>query len=141
MNKDSLVAKLNDKSAVIGIVGLGYVGLPLSLRYAETGYKVVGFDIDQAKVDLLNSGQTYIEHIAAEGISAAIAAGFEATSDLSRARNVDALILCVPTPLSKYREPDLSYVLNTVEALVPHLRAGQIVSLKARPIRARPRRN
>jgi UDP-N-acetyl-D-glucosamine dehydrogenase len=131
MNKDALVKKLNEKSAVIGIVGLGYVGLPLSLRYAEAGYKVVGFDIDQGKVDVLNRGQTYIEHIASEGIAKAIEAGFEATSDLSRARDVDALILCVPTPLSKYREPDLSYVLNTVEALVPHLRAGQIVSLES----------
>jgi UDP-N-acetyl-D-glucosamine dehydrogenase len=131
MNKDALVKKLNEKSAVIGIVGLGYVGLPLSLRYAEAGYKVVGFDIDQGKVDVLNRGQTYIEHIASEGIAKAVEGGFEATSDLARARDVDALILCVPTPLSKYREPDLSYVLNTVEALVPHLRAGQIVSLES----------
>jgi len=131
MNKDELVRKLNDKTAVIGIVGLGYVGLPLSLRYAEVGYKVIGFDIDQTKVDVLRSGQTYIEHIAAEGITQALARGFEPTVDLSRAREADALILCVPTPLNKYREPDLSFVLNTMDALVPHLRPGQVVSLES----------
>jgi len=131
MHKDTLVRKLNDKTAVIGIVGLGYVGLPLSIRYAEVGYKVVGFDIDQAKVDLLRRGQTYIEHIAAEGIAKALACGFEPTADLTKAQEVDALILCVPTPLNKYREPDLSFVLNTVEALVPHLRSGQVMSLES----------
>lgn len=131
MNKDALLKKLNDKTAVIGIVGLGYVGLPLSLRYSEIGYKVVGFDIDQSKVDVLKRGQTYIEHIAAEGIAKAIQSGFEPTADLSRARDVDALILCVPTPLNKYREPDLSFVLNTVEALLPHLRAAQVISLES----------
>jgi UDP-N-acetyl-D-glucosamine dehydrogenase len=131
MHKDLLLRKLNDKTAVIGIVGLGYVGLPLSLRYSEIGYRVVGFDIDQSKVDVLSRGGTYIEHIAAEGIARAIRSGFEPTVDLSRARDVDALILCVPTPLNKYREPDLSYVLNTVEALLPHLRSGQIISLES----------
>jgi len=131
MNKDMLLRKLNDKTAVIGIVGLGYVGLPLSLRYSEVGYKVIGFDIDQSKVDTINKGKTYIEHISAEGIARAVKAGFEPTTDLSRARNVDALILCVPTPLNKYREPDLSFVLDTVDALVPHLRSGQIISLES----------
>ncbi|MCB5176435.1 nucleotide sugar dehydrogenase [Microvirga lenta] len=131
MNKDALLQKLNDKTAVIGVVGLGYVGLPLSLRYAETGYKVIGFDIDQSKVEIINRGQTYIEHIPAEGIAEAVRNGFEPTSDLSRAREADALILCVPTPLNKYREPDLSFVLNTVEALLPHLRGGQVVSLES----------
>ena len=131
MHKDTLLKKLNDKTAVIGIVGLGYVGLPLSLRYSEVGYKVVGFDIDQSKVDILKRGQTYIEHIGSEGIAKAIGSGFEPTSDLSRARDVDALILCVPTPLNKYREPDLSFVLNTVDALLPHLRSGQIMSLES----------
>ncbi|WP_230530738.1 nucleotide sugar dehydrogenase [Microvirga roseola] len=131
MHKDMLLKRLNDKTAVIGIVGLGYVGLPLSLRYSEIGYKVVGFDIDQSKVDILKQGQTYIEHIAAEGIAKAIQNGFEPTADLSRARDVDALILCVPTPLNKYREPDLSFVLNTVEALLPYLRKAQVISLES----------
>jgi UDP-N-acetyl-D-glucosamine dehydrogenase len=131
MHKDALLKKFNEKTAVIGIVGLGYVGLPLSLRYSEVGYKVVGFDIDRSKVDILKQGQTYIEHIGAERVAKAIGSGFEPTSDLSRARDVDALILCVPTPLNKYREPDLSFVLNTVDALLPHLRVGQIMSLES----------
>ncbi|WP_414471777.1 nucleotide sugar dehydrogenase [Microvirga sp. M2] len=131
MHKDALLKKLNDKTAVIGVVGLGYVGLPLSIRYAEVGYKVVGFDIDQAKVDILKNKQTYIEHIPVQGIAKAIESGFEPTTDLSKAREVDALILCVPTPLNKYREPDLSYVLTTVDALVPHLRSGQVMSLES----------
>lgn len=131
MYKDTLLKKLNDKTAVIGIVGLGYVGLPLSVRYADVGYKVVGFDIDQEKVETLKRGQTYIEHIGSEGIAKAVRGGFEPTTDLSRAHDVDALILCVPTPLSKYREPDLSFVLNTVEVLLPHLKGGQIMSLES----------
>lgn len=131
MHKDALLRKLNDKTAVIGIVGLGYVGLPLSIRYGEVGYKVVGFDIDQSKVDILKQKQTYIEHISSDNIAKAIENGFEPTTDLSKARDVDALILCVPTPLNKYREPDLSYVLNTVDALLPHLRQGQVMSLES----------
>jgi len=131
MYKDTLLKKLNDKTAVIGIVGLGYVGLPLSLRYSEIGYKVVGFDVDQKKVETLKKGHTYIEHIGSEGVAKAVRNGFEPTTDLARAQSVDALILCLPTPLNKYREPDLSFVLNTVDALLPHLRAGQIMSLES----------
>ena len=128
---NDLIRKLKEKSAVVGIVGLGYVGLPLMLRYAEVGYKVIGFDIDQRKVDSLRNGQTYIEHIPSQAIEIAVANGFEATTDFSRAREADALILCVPTPLNKNREPDLSFVLNTTDSLVPYLRAGQIVSLES----------
>jgi UDP-N-acetyl-D-glucosamine dehydrogenase len=124
-----LIEKLERKTATIGIVGLGYVGLPLMLRYCEVGYKVVGFDIDQAKVDRLRAGKSYIEHIPSASIGKAVRGSFAPTSDFSRAADVDALILCVPTPLNKYREPDLSFVLNTVEALLPHLRAGTVVSL------------
>jgi UDP-N-acetyl-D-glucosamine dehydrogenase len=131
MHKDTLLKRLNDKTAVIGIVGLGYVGLPLSLRYSEVGYKVIGFDIDQDKVDALNKGQTYIEHIPSERIAKAIKSGFEPSSDLSLTRSLDAVILCVPTPLTKYREPDLSFVLTTVDALLPYLRSGQVMSLES----------
>ena len=123
--------KLKSKKATIGIVGLGYVGLPLVLRYAEVGYKVLGIDIDSEKTSMLNAGKSYIEHIPAVGIALALSKGFEATTDFSSATKCDALILCVPTPLNKYREPDLSFVLNTVDALLPYLRADQVLSLES----------
>ena len=126
-----LINRLSTRSAVIGIIGLGYVGLPLSLRYAEAGFKVLGIDIDSTKVERLNAGASYIEHIGADSIAAAVASGFEATADFTRAAEADALIICVPTPLNAYREPDLSFVLATADALLPHLRAGQVVSLES----------
>ncbi len=129
MNK--LLERLRDRKAIIGIVGLGYVGLPLMLRYCEVGYKVIGFDIDESKVDLLSLGKSYIEHIPASSIADACDRGFEATSDFSRISEPDALILCVPTPLNKYREPDLSFVMDTTDSLVPFLRKGQVVSLES----------
>ncbi|HQR03308.1 MAG: nucleotide sugar dehydrogenase [Proteobacteria bacterium] len=129
--KSGLIEKLKSKKAAIGIVGLGYVGLPLMLRYIEVGYRVIGFDIDQSKVDLLVQGKSYIEHIPADRIGRARQRGFEPTTDFSRAAEADALILCVPTPLNRYREPDLSFVLDTTDSLVPHLRPGQVVSLES----------
>lgn len=126
-----LIDKLNNRKSIIGIIGMGYVGQPLALRYSQLGYKVIGFDVDQDKVDLLNGGRSDIEHIPVTAIAAAIAAGFECTVDISRTSEADALILCVPTPLNKYREPDLSYVIHTTESFVPFLRAGQIVSLES----------
>ena len=129
--KQSAIGKFRDKTATIGIVGLGYVGLPLMLRYAETGFKVLGFDIDAEKVDKLNKGETYIEHITADKIAAARSAGFEATTDFSRIGEVEAVILCVPTPLNKYREPDMSFVIDTTDAVKPYLRAGQVLSLES----------
>jgi UDP-N-acetyl-D-glucosamine dehydrogenase len=126
-----LIEKLTNRDATIGIIGMGYVGQPLALRYCQLGYKVFGFDIDQAKVDLLNSGQSDIEHIPDSAIKAANAAGMECTADISLTSEVDALIICVPTPLNKYREPDLSFVTKTTESFVPYLRAGQVVSLES----------
>ncbi len=131
MSKQQLLKKLNDKTAIIGIVGLGYVGLPLMLRYSEVGYKVLGLDIDSSKVDALTNGKSYIEHISSESIAEAISSGFEATTDFSRATEADALIICVPTPLNKYREPDLSFVTGTTDSLVPYLRPGQVFSLES----------
>lgn len=125
------VAKFMEKGAIIGIVGLGYVGLPLMLRYNAIGYRVLGIDIDESKVAKLNAGQSYIEHISGDKIGQARASGFEATTEFSRAAECDALILCVPTPLNKYREPDMSFVINTTDALKPYLRAGQVVSLES----------
>ena len=129
--KQSAIGKFRDKTATIGIVGLGYVGLPLILRYAETGFKVLGFDIDAEKVNKLNKGETYIEHITADKIAAARSAGFEATTDFSRIGEAEAVILCVPTPLNKYRGPDMSFVIDTTDAVKPYLRAGQVLSLES----------
>lgn len=129
--KQELIEKLDKKSALIGIVGLGYVGIPLSISFSSKGYKVVGFDIDQSKIDQLSSGKTYIKHIPDSVIQSMLDNGFEATVDFSRTREVDALILCVPTPLNQHREPDLSFVLDTMDSLLPYLRKGQVVSLES----------
>ncbi|HRM22274.1 MAG TPA: nucleotide sugar dehydrogenase, partial [Neisseria sp.] len=129
--KNTTIQKFADKSAKIGIVGLGYVGLPLMLRYVDIGYQVLGFDIDEEKVAKLNQGQSYIEHIPAEKIAEASKNLFEATTDFSRISEVEAVILCVPTPLNKYREPDMSFVINTTDAVKPYLRAGQVLSLES----------
>ncbi len=131
MIQEQLIEKLNNKQAVIGIVGLGYVGLPLMLRYAEVGYKVLGFDVDPVKVEKLNSGKSYIEHFPDKAIQNAIELGFEATTDFARSLEADALIICVPTPLNKFREPDLSFVVGTTDSLVPYLRVGQVFSLES----------
>jgi UDP-N-acetyl-D-glucosamine dehydrogenase len=130
MMLNQLMMKIKNKDALIGIVGLGYVGLPLMLRFAEQGYHVLGFDIDEKKNNALNLGQSYIRHIPSERIQKTQHL-IQATSDFSKSNEVDAIILCVPTPLNKYREPDLSYVLDTVDNLVPYLRAGQVISLES----------
>lgn len=130
-HKETSIAKFKSREAVIGIVGLGYVGLPLMLRYNTIGFRVLGIDIDESKVTKLNSGQSYIEHISSSKVAQACETGFSATTDFSRVSECDALILCVPTPLNKYREPDMSFVINTTDALKPYLRAGQVVSLES----------
>ncbi len=130
--KDRLIDRLENRTAVIGVIGLGYVGLPLVLSFAEAGYRVIGFDTDAVKIGKLTSGRSYIRHIDAERIAVMAAGGrFEGTSDFSRAGAADALIICVPTPLNSHREPDLSFVVNSVNAIVPHLRSGQVVSLES----------
>jgi UDP-N-acetyl-D-glucosamine dehydrogenase len=120
------------KELRVGIIGLGYVGLPLALRFAEAGHRVTGFDTDPAKIEKLNSGQTYIQHIAAEKIRKfADGKQFAATSDFARLREVDAVLICVPTPLDERREPDLSYVEQTARSIAPHLERGQLVVLES----------
>lgn len=128
---EQLLSRLRDRSALIAIIGMGYVGLPLALRFNESGYKVIGLDIDSSKVERLNRGESYIEHIRSEAIAAACREGFIATGDFECVRNADAVIICVPTPLNAYREPDLSFVLNTTDSIVPHLHRGQIISLES----------
>lgn len=127
----SLRSRIQSGQCVIGIYGLGYVGLPLALRFAEVGIRVIGFDIDPAKVASLNSGQSYIERITTSEIQRARAAGFTATNDFALTREVDAQIICVPTPLDSHHQPDLSYVTNTVDAILPYFRAGQLMSLES----------
>jgi UDP-N-acetyl-D-glucosamine dehydrogenase len=129
--RDALLLKIREKSARIGIVGLGYVGLPLALRFVKVGYTVVGFDVDQAKVEALNAGRSYIKHISADSVAAALSREFSATTDLSLVSKSDALIICVPTPLTRFREPDLSFVIGTMDAMLPHLRRGQMIALES----------
>jgi UDP-N-acetyl-D-glucosamine dehydrogenase len=130
-HQQRLVNRLENRSARIGVIGLGYVGLPLALRYAEAGYPVLGLDIDPAKPEYIAAGESYFQHIGNERLAAAVAAGFVATTDFSRSVSADALIICVPTPLDEHREPDLSFVTGTLELLLPHLHAGQVVSLES----------
>jgi UDP-N-acetyl-D-glucosamine dehydrogenase len=128
----SPIPKLSNKSAVIGVVGLGYVGLPLILAYVRAGFHVIGFDIDASKITALEEGRSYIKHIPTEQVAAAQASGLlAATDDFSRVAEVDAIILCVPTPLDHHFEPDLSYVRDTLDAVCPHLKPGTILSLES----------
>lgn len=129
--KDALLERIQSRTARVGICGLGYVGLPLALRFAEAGLPVLGFDIDPAKVAALNAGRSYIGHIGDGAVAAARQRGFEATGDFARAAGADALLICVPTPLGRDRTPDLSYVIGTVDSLLPHLRPGQLVALES----------
>src|ERR1035438_7980576 len=123
--------RLEARTAKIGVVGLGYVGLPLSLLLSEAGFKVTGFDIDTRKVSSLEAGTSYIFRIPAEEIQNARKQGFTATTDFARLSDQDAIIMCVPTPLTEHREPDLSYVENTAKAAAPWIREGQLVVLES----------
>ncbi|XOJ84599.1 nucleotide sugar dehydrogenase [Methylophilaceae bacterium Uisw_099_01] len=124
-------SKLENKNAVIGVIGLGYVGLPLLIRYSEVGYKVIGFDVDEKKVDDINNGKSYIEHIDSKKIQKSIDQGSFAVSDYSKIKKVDAIILCVPTPLSIHNEPDLSFITKTVDSIIPFIKKGQLISLES----------
>lgn len=128
---EQLLVCFATRSATIGIVGMGYVGQPLALRYSKIGFNVLGFDVDPQKVTELNAGRSSIQHIDDAEVASAVAAGMSVTDDFSRIAEVDAVILCVPTPLNKYREPDLSFVVNTCDAIAPHVRRGQVVSLES----------
>ncbi len=128
---DQLKNKIQQRQARVGIIGLGYVGLPLALLFSEQKFKVTGFDIDQRKVDTLTQGGSYIYRITADEIRTAQAQGFTATSDYSLIEQMDAIIICVPTPLNQYHEPDLSFITDTTHALAPHLQPGQLVVLES----------
>jgi UDP-N-acetyl-D-glucosamine dehydrogenase len=128
---DQVKQKVEQRQARVGIIGLGYVGLPLALLYSEQKFRVTGFDIDARKVETLAKGGSYIYRIVPEEIQAAKANGFSATADFSQLTAMDAIIICVPTPLNEYHEPDLSFITNTTHAIAPHLRAGQLVVLES----------
>ena len=126
-----LKTRIETRQARVGVIGLGYVGLPLALLYAEARFRVTGFDIDQRKVATLGSGGSYIYRIPPTEIEAARSRGFSATADFSTLTEMDAILICVPTPLDEYREPDLSFITNTASAIAPYLRAGQLVVLES----------
>src|SRR2546423_13364948 len=128
---EQLRSRIQARAAKVGIVGLGYVGLPLALLFSEDRFPVTGFDIDAEKVRTLNHSGSYIYRIPTTEIAAARTQGFSATDDYSQVTKMDAGIICVPTPLDKYREPDLSYIPATAEAIAPHLREGQIIILES----------
>ena len=128
---DQLKNKIQQRQARVGIIGLGYVGLPLALLFSEQKFVVTGFDIDARKVETLAQGGSYIYRISAEEIQKAKAQGFSATSDYAQLVEMDAVIICVPTPLNQYHEPDLSFITDTTHAIAPHLQAGQLVILES----------
>jgi len=130
--KKELLDKINKKQALIGIIGLGYVGLPLMLEFCENDFKVLGFDKDESKEKLLNKGKSYIKHISEERIKKQWEKGnFEATTDFERLKEPDALIMCVPTPLDKHREPDMSYIVSTAKVIQKYMRKGQLITLES----------
>jgi len=127
-----LEKRIDAKTALVGVVGLGYVGLPLIREFCRAGYKCLGFDVDPAKVKALNAGKSYIEHIPSKMIRDLVKAGqFQATDDMKLLSRPDAIIICVPTPLSKSRDPDMKYVVGTAEAIARRLRKGQLVVLES----------
>jgi len=126
-----LKTKIQQRQARVAIIGMGYVGLPLALLYSESGFPVTGFDIDQRKVSTLNTGGSYIFRITPSEIQQARNQGFSATADYAQLQSMDAIIICVPTPLNEYHEPDMSYITGTTEAIAPHLRAGHLVILES----------
>jgi UDP-N-acetyl-D-glucosamine dehydrogenase len=126
-----LKSKIEQKQARVAVIGLGYVGLPLALLYTEQKFSVTGFDIDARKISTLDQGGSYIFRIPAPEIQAAKKGGFSATSEYSRLTEMDAIIICVPTPLNEYHEPDLSFITDTAKSIAPHLRAGHLVILES----------
>lgn len=123
--------RVRSREARVGIIGLGYVGLPLTLLFASEGFRVTGFDVDESKVSTLNDGRSYIWRIEPEHISAAQAKGFRATTDFKHIAEMDAVLICVPTPLTDHHAPDLSYVEATVHSIAPHVRPGQLIVLES----------
>ncbi|HLB24944.1 MAG TPA: NAD(P)-binding domain-containing protein, partial [Nitrospirota bacterium] len=129
---ETLISKIETKKAVVGVVGLGYVGLPLVQSFEKAGFGVMGFDKDVEKIDRLSTGKSYIKHITDESVRGMMGSGrFEPLADFARLSEPDCILICVPTPLNGYREPDLSYVLDTTRMIARTLRPGQLVVLES----------
>jgi len=130
--QEALLGKIEDKTAVVGIVGLGYVGLPLAIHFCQAGFKVIGFDLDEEKINMLRAGQSYIRHVPAEPIAVLTAGGqIQPTVDFSQLSKADCVLICVPTPLTEKLEPDFSYLISTTKTVQQYLRAGQLVVLES----------
>ncbi|TIV09718.1 MAG: nucleotide sugar dehydrogenase, partial [Mesorhizobium sp.] len=129
---DHLLNRISTRAAEVGVIGLGYVGLPLAVAVARAGFPVSGFDIEAHKVESLNNGQSYIEAVTSTVLAGQVASGrFRATADFAELAVCEVIIICVPTPLTKNREPDLSFVRNTAGTIAKHLRPGQLVVLES----------
>lgn len=128
----NILEKIKNKTAIVGIVGMGYVGLPLGLAFTAKSFNVLGFDLDKKKISLLNKGKGYLAHISDEKIRKAVNSGYlKATDDFTRLKEVDAILICVPTPLAEHREPDMSFVENTSKTIAKYLRKGQLIVLES----------
>ncbi|MGZ4821319.1 MAG: nucleotide sugar dehydrogenase [Terriglobales bacterium] len=128
---DQFLSKIEARTAKIGVIGLGYVGLPLVLLFSEQKFAITGFDVDQRKVETLNKGGSYIVRIEAAHIQSARANGFAPTCDFTHIADMDAVIICVPTPLDEFRQPDMSYIIKTAESIAPHIHPGQLIILES----------
>ena len=127
-----LLNKIKNKQAAIGVIGLGYVGLPLVIEFCKAGFPVTGLDIDKKKIDMLSQGQSYIKHIPDESICLLTKDGkFQGSTDFSLVKELDCILICVPTPLNKNREPDMSYILSTAQGIAPHITKGQLIVLES----------
>ncbi|MFC3227213.1 nucleotide sugar dehydrogenase [Marinibaculum pumilum] len=132
MDVTQLIARIQRKEVHIGVIGLGYVGLPLARLFVDRGFRVTGFDVDPSKTDALNAGRSYIKHIPEKAVAAMLAEGrFQAVTDFALLAEVDAILICVPTPLGRHREPDMSYVAGTAETIARHLRPGHLIVLES----------
>lgn len=128
LDTKKFIKKIKDKKAIVGVIGLGYVGLPLVIEFAKKGFTVYGFDIDQRKIDMLSAGKSYIKHINLKDLNGK---KFTPTSDFTKLKEVDCIIICVPTPLNKYREPDMTFVFNTARTISQNMRNGQLIILES----------
>lgn len=131
-NPQILMDKITSHSATIGIIGMGYVGLPLAIEFAKSGFSIIGFDLDESKVTAINNGISYIKHISEESIKSISDCNQSfASTDFTKLSEVDCIIICVPTPLNQYREPDMQYIENTVNTIAMHLKTGQLITLES----------